>query len=212
MSESPEHPPAPRSTEARSRRARAARDAPRQMARSFVQLKSSVNPGVLVITVLVLAAVVVSVSQPLRNYFEQRAEIAEVNAKIDRQEAEKQALTEEIEKYGSEAYLKEQARTRPGVTEPGESAYRIISPKITGAAGEDAPGAGKSPSEQEYENSPWFKKLWDSVAVEPGEEAPGDAGSAPAGQGEDQGTGGNPEGGEQPSDDMKLPILPENQP
>ncbi|MGO2516382.1 MAG: FtsB family cell division protein, partial [Corynebacterium variabile] len=77
MSESPEHLPAPRSTEARSRRARAARDAPRQMARSFVQLKSSVNPGVLVITVLVLAAVMVSVSQPLRNYFEQRADIAE---------------------------------------------------------------------------------------------------------------------------------------
>ena len=155
MSESPEHLPAPRSTEARSRRARAAKDAPRQLARSFVQLKSSVNPGVLVITVLVLAAVMVSVSQPLRNYFEQRADIAEVNAKIDRQEAEKQALTEEIEKYGSEAYLKEQARTRLGLVEPGETAWRLLDPGIDSGA-DYVPGEVTESDEPE---TPWYSQL-----------------------------------------------------
>ncbi|WP_315146927.1 septum formation initiator family protein [Corynebacterium variabile] len=163
MSESPEHLPAPRSTEARSRRARAAKDAPRQMARSFVQLKSSVNPGVLVITVLVLAAVMVSVSQPLRNYFEQRADIAEVNAKIDRQEAEKQALTEEIEKYGSEAYLKEQARTRLGLVEPGETAWRLLDPGIDSGA-DYVPGEVTESDEPE---TPWYSQLWGSVATPP---------------------------------------------
>ncbi|AEK37358.1 FtsB family cell division protein [Corynebacterium variabile] len=175
MSESPEHLPAPRSTEARSRRARAARDAPRQMARSFVQLKSSVNPGVLVITVLVLAAVMVSVSQPLRNYFEQRADIAEVNAKIDRQEAEQQALTEEIEKYGSEAYLKEQARTRLGLVEPGETAWRLLDPGIDSGA-DYVPGEVTESDEPE---TPWYSQLWGSVATPPDAEDEADKDAPP---------------------------------
>lgn len=181
MSDSPEHLPAPRSTEARSRRARAAKDAPRQLARSFVQLKSSMNPGVLVITVLVLVAVIVSVATPLRNYFEQRAEIAEVSAKIDRQEAEKQALTEEIAKYGSEAYLKEQARTRLGLVEPGETAYRLLDPGIDSGA-DYVPG---EVTETPEPDKPWYSQLWGAVATppdaekDPAEDAPPPEGESP---------------------------------
>lgn len=179
MTDSPEHLPAPRSAEARSRRARAAKDAPRQLARTFVQLKSSVNPGVLVISVLVLAAVMVSVATPLRNYFEQRAEIAEVNAQIERQEAEKRALTEEIAKYGSEDYLKEQARTRLGLVEPGETAYRLMDPKIDSGA-DYTPG---EETETPEDPKPWYSQLWGAVATPP-EQEEDPAGDAPPPEGE----------------------------
>ena len=169
MEEKPErsaHLPAPRSSEARTRRTKAAKDAPRKLARSFVQLKTSVNPVVLLVSVLVLAAVVVSVATPLRNYFSQRAELAEVNAQIDRQEAEKQSLTEEIAKYGSEAYLKEQARTRLGLVEPGETAFRLMDPEI-GSGADYVPGESAETTE---EDPPWYSKLWGSVASPPDED------------------------------------------
>lgn len=157
------HLPAPRSTEARVRRVRAAKDAPRKFARTFIELKSSVNPTVLAVAVLVLAAVVVSVATPMRNYFEQRAELATLNATIEQQEAEKQTLTEDIEKYRSEAYLKEQVRTRLGLIEPGETAYRLLDPKITSGADYvpgDAPDA-------EDTTDPWYTRLWDAIATPP---------------------------------------------
>src|SRR5699024_1516680 len=175
-------------------------------------LPSRLSPDAGIVVILVVVLIALSLATPLRNYYEQRTELAQLQSTIQEQERHKAELQAELNRFENEDYLKEQARIRLGVIEPGESAYRIISPKIPGAAGEDAPGAGKSPPEQEYENSPGLKKLWDSVAVEPGEEAPGDPGRAPAGQRAGQGSGSSPEGSEQPSGDMKLPILPDNQP
>lgn len=175
------HLPAPRSVEARSRRARAAKAVPRRFARSFVQLRTSVNPAVLAVAVLVLAAVVVSVATPMRNYFEQRAALAETNATIERQEAEKQALTEDIAKYGSEAYLKEQARTRLGLVDPGETAYRLLDPAIDSGA-EYVPG---EKTETPEATPPWYSRLWGAVATPPEPEdgtitdAPPPAGESP---------------------------------
>lgn len=171
--------PQPRSTEERTRRVRAAKDAPKRLARSFVQLKSSINPAVLALTVLVLAAVVVSVATPMRNYFQQRAQIAEVNAQIERQETEKRALTEEIEKYGSEAYLKEQARTRLGLVEPGETAYRLLDPGINSGA-DYVPG---EVTETPEAPSPWYSQLWGAIATPPvAEKDPADAVPPPEGE------------------------------
>lgn len=137
------------------------------------------NPVVLAISVLVLAAVVVSVSTPLRNYFEQRAEISEVNAKIQRQEAEKRTLTEEIDRYGSEAYVKEQARTRLGLVEPGETAYRLLDPGIDSGA-DYVPGETTETGDEEQ---PWYSQLWGAVATPPDPEDEAAEG-APAPEGE----------------------------
>ncbi|AWT25724.1 Cell division protein FtsL [Corynebacterium provencense] len=183
MEETPDrsdHLPAPKSTEERTRRVRAAKDAPRKVARSFVQLKSSVNPVVVAVSVLVLAAVVVSVATPLRNFFEQRAAIAEVNATIERQEAEKQALTEEIARYGSEAYVREQARTRLGLVEPGETAYRLMDPDISSGA-DYVPGEVEETPEPE---KPWYSRLWGAVATPPEPAAGGGEDSTPPPSGE----------------------------
>lgn len=200
--------PQARSMERNQERRRRVQQAPKRAARRFVALSSQMNPASAIFVILVVGLLAFSVATPLRNYFEQRTELAQLQATIKEQERHKAELQQELNRYDNEDYLKEQARIRLGVIEPGESAYRIISPKINGAAGEDAPGAGKSPSEQEYEESPWFKKLWDSIAVSPDEPS---AGVQPGADGPG-GPEGGPADGQHPGGGMKLPVLPENQP
>ncbi|MGP9724210.1 FtsB family cell division protein [Corynebacterium sp. AOP40-9SA-29] len=187
--------PRPRSVEGRDRRQREVRQAPRKLARSFVELPKKVNPLVTVAVILVLAFVALSVATPLRNYFQQRAELAEVNATIERQLAERDDLNEELDRYNSEAYVREQARTRLGVVEPGESAFRLMDPRIDTSSPTD-PGM----EQDETEPDPWYTQLWGSVAT-PDDEDDGD-GSGDEGQdgGSDGGSGNLPIDPDQPED------------
>lgn len=181
--------------EGRDRRQREVRQAPRKLARSFVELPKKVNPLVTVAVILVLAFVALSVATPLRNYFQQRAELAEVNATIERQLAERDDLNEELDRYNSEAYVREQARTRLGVVEPGESAFRLMDPRIDTSSPTD-PGM----EQDETEPDPWYTQLWGSVAT-PDDEDDGD-GSGDEGQdgGSDGGSGNLPIDPDQPED------------
>lgn len=187
--------PRPRSVEGRDRRQREVRQAPRKLARSFVELPKKVNPLVTVAVILVLAFVALSVATPLRNYFQQRAELAEVNATIERQLAERDDLNEELDRYNSEAYVREQARTRLGVVEPGESAFRLMDPRIDTSSPTD-PGM----EQDDTEPDPWYTQLWGSVAT-PDDEDDGD-GSGDEGQdgGSDGGSGNLPIDPDQPED------------
>ena len=121
-------------------RRRRMRQAPQRVARRFVALPSRMSPGAAIVVILVVVLMALSLATPLRNYYEQRTELAQLQSTIQEQERHKAELQAELNRFENEDYLKEQARIRLGVIEPGESAYRIISPKITGAAGEDAPG------------------------------------------------------------------------
>lgn len=140
------------------------------------------NPLVTVAVILVVAFVALSVATPLRNYFQQRAEIAEVNATIERQLAERDDLNAELDRYNSEAYVREQARTRLGVVEPGESAFRLMDPRIDTSSPSD-PGVEHDDSEPD----PWYTQLWGSVATPDDED--GDAGRD-GGSGQDDGRNG----------------------
>ncbi|MDO5076395.1 septum formation initiator family protein [Corynebacterium sp.] len=113
--------------------------------------------GVLVgVTIVVL----VMIGMPLRNYFQQRSDIARVNASITAKEEEKQRLLGELEKYESEAFVKEQARVRLGVIEPGETAFRIISPEL------EAESSTGQTSERADDQQVWYDLLWDAIATE----------------------------------------------
>jgi cell division protein FtsB len=158
--------PEPRSRESRTRRARAAKAAPKRLARSFVELPKKTNPLVALTVIVVVTVMALTVAQPLRNYFQQKADLAQVNAKIDDQMQQRQDLSDELNRYRDENYVKEQARVRLGVVEPGETAYRLTDPKIdAGATG--APGAGEAPEDQHDGDSdnPWYTRLWGSVST-----------------------------------------------
>lgn len=160
--------PQARSVQRQQERRQRVHTAPARMARSFVTLPQKINPLATVISIVLVIFLALSIATPLRNYFEQRAEIARLDEKIHAQEQRKNELTDELNRYNNEDYIKEQARTRLGLIEPGESAYRIISPRIKSTA----PGEGVNGDDEKQQGErEWYQKLWDSLSVpEPTEE------------------------------------------
>ncbi|WJZ02176.1 FtsB family cell division protein [Corynebacterium freiburgense] len=136
------------------------RDAQREQRPTQSQSKR-IRLGAVEIGVLIAVSIVVLVmiGMPLRNYFQQRSDIARVQASIEAKEAEKQALLAELEKYESEEFIKEQARIRLGVIEPGETAFRIISPelKADSSTGQNAV--------QDVSDEPWYDVLWEAISL-----------------------------------------------
>lgn len=154
--------PQARSVQRQQERRQRVHTAPARMARNFVALPQKINPLATVISIVLVIFLALSIATPLRNYFEQRAEIARLDEKIQSQEQRKRELTDELNRYHNEDYIKEQARTRLGLIEPGESAFRIISPRIKSTApGETV--AEDDPNQQGERE--WYQKLWDSLSV-----------------------------------------------
>lgn len=141
-----------RSVPVSSRKAAAA--APRKAGKPKVRL------GAAEIGVLVLAAILIlaTIAAPLRNYFQQRTEIARLTESIAAKEEQKELLREEIERYGSDAYIAEQARQRLGVIGEGETAYRIVDPRM------DVDSSVTSDDREVEEDRTWYEILWTSVS------------------------------------------------
>ena len=118
---------------------------------------SALQVGILI---LVLILVLVMIAVPVRHYFQQRAEIARLSASIAERTERRDALVDEIEKYRSEAYIREQARQRLGVIEPGETPFRIIDPEITTSTATTVGGEDTT----QTVSDPWWDVLWNSVA------------------------------------------------
>lgn len=140
----------------------------------------------LMVVAFVLIVFLVTITVPLRNYFEQRNEIRAVNAAIAQKQRHKEELLGELERYKSKAYLDEQARNRLGVIAPGEVAFRIVDPSMTK---DDALTSTDHKTPEKV--SPWYDTLWGSVAVPP-QSAPDDS--------------------IEPTTELKLPIEPAEPP
>lgn len=114
------------------------------------------------VTLLVLFAI----AAPLRNYYEGRAEIARAQDSIAALEAQKQDLERDIAMYEDEAFMKQEARRRLGVMEEGETAWRIIDPRMTAS----------EPITTSRDNIPDDRGvpqvLWDSLRALPAQEEP----------------------------------------
>jgi cell division protein FtsB len=105
---------------------------------------------------LVLCAVALSVAFPLRNYLEQRAELAqavsaqqELEQQRDELQARKSALTDAD-------YVAAEARRRLQYVTPGDTVFVVHAPDIAPAATDAAGGA--NPDE------PWYGGLWATLA------------------------------------------------
>ncbi|MEX3504902.1 septum formation initiator family protein [Corynebacterium sp. LK2510] len=116
----------------------------------------------LAILISVLLIVLTAVAVPLRNYYEGRSEIARLNASIAALESRKDGLERDVEKYSSEEYTRQEARRRLGLMETGETAWRIIDPRMTHAPAittDEAP-----------DTRPWPQVMIDSLRELPEEE------------------------------------------
>lgn len=165
--------PSARSVERQQQRRQRAQSAPSRIARTFVEVPKKINPVVLLMAIGLVVFLAWSIAVPARNYFEQKSELARIEAQIEGNQREKQELTEELNRYNSEDYIREQARTRLGLIEPGETAFRLISPRIDSNSPTDDPG-----QEDPGDTRQWYQRLWDSVSIpeeeitEPSEQAP----------------------------------------
>lgn len=103
---------------------------------------------------------------PLRAYAEQRAQLAATRASIVRLEDRRAELEGQMRRYSDESYIREQARIRLGLVEPGETPFRLIDPEL-GAGPGRAPGEADPAPEQA-----WWRLLWASIAEPPQPAAP----------------------------------------
>ena len=136
---------------------RAADNQPRRPKRPKVRL-STAEIGVLVL---------VTIAVPLRNYFQGRSEIARLNESVAAKQIEKDRLLGEIEKYEDEAYIREQARRRLGLIEPGEIPFRVIDP------GMEADSSVTTSADELAAELSWYEMLWDSIATPPADDPGG---------------------------------------
>lgn len=119
--------------------------------------------GVVVLIAVVLL-VLMAIAAPLRNYYEGRAEIARANESITQLQAQKDALEHDIAMYDDEVFIKQEARRRLGVMEEGETAWRIIDPRMS------APENITTGKEDIPDDRSWPEVMWDSLR--PAEDAP----------------------------------------
>lgn len=148
----------------------AARAAAKSKRRRTDMLKGDIVGVAVFITVVLI--VLVAIAVPLRNYYTGRAEIARLNESIAAKQQEKADLEEQLERYGDEDYAKQEARRRLGMVEPGETAWRIIDPRMQGST------ITSEHAEDPDADAPWNEVLWNSLREVPKEEAEEEA--APA--------------------------------
>lgn len=116
--------------------------------------------GVAVLITVVLV-VLIAIAVPLRNYYSGRAEIARLEASIEAKKEQKADLEEQFERYNDPEYTKQEARRRLGMMEPGETAWRIIDPRMDVDAMTTQRTDGVDP------DTPWTTILWDSLREVP---------------------------------------------
>ena len=134
--------------------------------------------GVAVLITVVLV-VLIAIAVPLRNYYAGKAEIARLNESIAAKEEEKAQLEEDLERYSDPEYAKQEARRRLGMTEPGETAWRIIDPRMEGTT------ITSEHAEDPDADAPWNEVLWNSLREVPKEDeeeeaAPAESAEQPA--------------------------------
>lgn len=110
------------------------------------------------IVAVAVCASVFMVGRPVQIERQQWAQEKRLEQSIAAKEKEKALLEAELEKYSSDAYVREQARRRLGLMEKGEKSYRIIDPAMVGEQ--------QVTSAQSQETAvPWYSSLWKSITV-----------------------------------------------
>lgn len=112
--------------------------------------------GIAVLITVVLV-VLIAIAVPLRNYYSGRAEIARLESSIEAKQEQKADLQEQLDRYNDPEYAKQEARRRLGMMEPGETAWRIIDPRM------DVDAMTTQRNRDTDPDKPWTAVMWDSL-------------------------------------------------
>ena len=109
------------------------------------------------VLIVVLVALALAYTYPVRVYLAQESQIAQMQADQAAQQATIQGLTEEVEKWKDDEYVRSQARDRLFYVRPGE--YPLLVLKDPAGAARDAGGTTADTPDR------WYDTLWGSVAA-----------------------------------------------
>ncbi|MFJ3957740.1 septum formation initiator family protein [Arthrobacter sp. NPDC090010] len=110
---------------------------------------------------LVMLAITVLLAPTVKNWWEQRQQIAQLRSDISDQQAQQDDLKKQISRWHDPAYVQQQARDRINMVMPGETGYWVFG-KDGGTAG--VPSTGTADGSTAAGNTdPWTQKFLDSV-------------------------------------------------
>ncbi|BCJ52206.1 hypothetical protein Asp14428_36810 [Actinoplanes sp. NBRC 14428] len=154
------HPRRPRDRQHRPFRQQAGGRAPGSRRRGH-QTHSSDPPraftGRATVLIVVLVALALAYTYPVRVYLAQESEIAQMQADQAAQQARIKGLQEEVDKWKDSEYVRIQARDRLFYVRPGEVPLLVLNDPA-GAARDAGRTAAGSPDR-------WYDTLWGSVAA-----------------------------------------------
>jgi len=101
---------------------------------------------------LVLCAIALSVAFPLRNYLEQRTELAQAVSTQQGLEQQRDQLAARKAALSDPDYIAAEARRRLQYVTPGDTVFVVHAPEVAGDA-EAAAASGAS-------DQPWYSNLW----------------------------------------------------
>ncbi|MGW4947241.1 FtsB family cell division protein, partial [Actinoplanes sp. NPDC004185] len=110
------------------------------------------------VLIVVLVALALAYTYPVRVYLAQESQIAQMQADQAAQQARIKGLTEEVEKWKDSEYVRSQARDRLFYVRPGEVPLLVLNDPAGAArdAGRSAPAQTRTR---------WYDTLWGSVAA-----------------------------------------------
>lgn len=111
---------------------------------------------------LVLGVLAVSYAYPLRAWYDQHGERAELRAEAERLEAEVAVLETQLRLWDDPAYVQAQARERLGYVLPGEVGYVVVD-----ETGEPETELGPDGLPVDIEGE-WYSRLWTSIEAADG--------------------------------------------
>jgi len=115
------------------------------------------------ILALVVCALVLSISYPLRQYLAQRGQIT----KLEQQNEKAQQLVNQYESQAAQlndpSYISEQARERLQYVYPGEIPFVVVNKSTPTPTSAPTPSPSSTPTTEPTHPETWYSNLWDSV-------------------------------------------------
>ncbi|MGI5221344.1 FtsB family cell division protein [Nocardia sp. CA-290969] len=124
--------------------------------RTFLGLSA----GKAIILAMVVCALAMTLAVPMRTFFTQRAEAAQLAAERKTLEADIALLKDRRAQQEDPAYIRSEARDRLRLVMPGETPYIVQVPGIEVPAIPD-------PQAPQAEPDPWYTDLWRSISEPP---------------------------------------------
>ncbi|WP_054816209.1 FtsB family cell division protein [Nocardia arizonensis] len=115
------------------------------------------STGKAVILAVVVCALALTLAVPMRTYFAQRAEAAQLAEQRRELEADLARLRDRRAQQQDPAFIRAEARDRLRLVMPGETPYIVQVPGIEEPPRPAAPTRSKTPD-------PWYTQLWESIS------------------------------------------------